>query len=237
MYLLRVFYILCMNVKCIEERCINYIIIRLDTIFFIFIFFYTKYFPFSSYRRREKTIKYCKRKTSKCRIYDEECTFPVFVEGVRCIWGRGREVGSNRGEERGRGLSPWCLRTALGRRDRRRARRRGEGGRIGEEHSTREERVKSARRGRQTTGIASPDWWYRRRCRCRRGRARRFQGDRLSAAHGVHVNVLYILWSSCTVCCSPVHPPSEFKKVGAPVTAGGAGAGGGDASRRTVRII
>lgn len=69
-----------------------------------------------------------------------------------------------------------------GRRDERRAKRR-EGGRIEEEHSTRGERVKSARRGRQTTGIASPDCWY---CRCRRGRAHRFQGDRLSAAHGVH---------------------------------------------------
>lgn len=42
------------------------------------------------------------------------------------------------------------------RRDGRRAKRR-EGGRIEEEHSTRGERVKSARRGRQTTGIASPD--------------------------------------------------------------------------------
>lgn len=42
------------------------------------------------------------------------------------------------------------------RRDERRAKRR-EGGRIEEEHSTRGERVKSARRGRQTTGIASPD--------------------------------------------------------------------------------
>lgn len=46
-------------------------------------------------------------------------------------------------------------RTAVGQ-DERRAKRR-EGGRIKEEHSTRGERVKSARRGRQTTGIASPD--------------------------------------------------------------------------------
>lgn len=40
----------------------------------------------------------------------------------------------------------------------RRAKKRREGGRrIEEEHSTRGERVKSERRGRQTTGIASPD--------------------------------------------------------------------------------
>lgn len=76
------------------------------------------------------------------------------------------EVGDRvRGEGTGRGVrSPrsgvGCVvgPRASGRRHakRRRAERR-EGGRTEEEHSTRGERVKSARRGRQTTGIASPD--------------------------------------------------------------------------------
>lgn len=75
------------------------------------------------------------------------------------VWVQG--VGWDR--EGGKGLSPTGKMSYGGvvgprtsRRDERRARRR-EGGRIEEEHSTRGERVKSARRGRQTTGIASPD--------------------------------------------------------------------------------
>lgn len=61
----------------------------------------------------------------------------------------------------GKGLSPVSYGCVVGprtgrRRDERRAKRR-EGGRKEEEHSTRGERVKSARRERQTTGIASPD--------------------------------------------------------------------------------
>lgn len=102
--------------------------------------------------------------------------------------------------EGGKGLSPtgWMSFGGVagpwaGRWDKRRAKRR-EGGRIEEEHSTRGERVKSARRGRQTTGIASPDCWY-------------YAATAVADAHTVSRGTVWVQHTAYTRCVVPLPPP------------------------------